>query len=482
MNKKRYILGIKLGLLFLVISGAGIAASYFLDDTAVVYQNFINDLAKQASNQVGQVAFTDKKEDKKMAIAYFPIDDKGQEIEILSKPMRALFAQKIGDKALNVYQYNVEKVLPNVKAYQLYQVGYDFSGGRYRKSVEKVFATLYQNEHGEFLNLKSFLESSLDVDDVAKLIKEGINESTLSQQDKEQLLKQIDVQGIEPLTYVYTKAALSLFYQRENGQVNLVELSAQKIVPYFKEGFVLDTYKEHYQANVVAIREKREKTRVEKLAQIVQKINARTPSQKIALTFDDGPSEQTTPQVLDILKQHGIKATFYIVGSKVQGNEAILKRIVDEGHELGNHSWNHPDLTTLSMEEAKAQIENTQRAIEQVTGGIKAKSLRPPYGAINATLDKQFDLPLAMWNVDSLDWQSHSAEKIINVVSHTVSAGGIILTHDIHQDTVDALHRLIVSLKEKGYEFATFSEMFQPEELVGGIMYFGANDTRLLGQ
>lgn len=189
------------------------------------------------------------------------------------------------------------------------------------------------------------------------------------------------------------------------------------------------------------------------------------PNKKyIALTFDDGPSDQTTPKVLDILKSQNVPATFFMLGQQVEKFPKIAQQIKENGHELGDHSYSHPDLVTLSEDEIRKQIENTEIAIYKATGSLP-KSVRPPYGSVNATIAPTIGLPVSQWSIDSFDWKSHNAQKITAEIRNQAFNGGIILMHDIHPETVEALPTVINNLKKDGYEFLTVSQILKHEPL-----------------
>jgi peptidoglycan-N-acetylglucosamine deacetylase len=177
----------------------------------------------------------------------------------------------------------------------------------------------------------------------------------------------------------------------------------------------------------------------------------------LALTFDDGPNATVTPQILDILARQQVKATFFVIGLHVPGNEALLQREHREGHEIGNHSWSHPDLTTLSPEGVADQIEATQRVI---TGaGVPApKILRPPYGAVNDMVMSRSNLSIVRWNVDTQDWMLRDPAKIDAALLGAARPGAIILMHDIYPTTVAALEPALVQLKQH-YQFVTVSQL-----------------------
>ena len=182
----------------------------------------------------------------------------------------------------------------------------------------------------------------------------------------------------------------------------------------------------------------------------------------IALTFDDGPSSNLTPRLLDILKARGIKATFFVLGQCVVANPDILKRAVAEGHEIGNHSWDHKALTKGGGSGVASEVNQTNAAIEQA-GGKKPSLIRPPYGATNTTITKrlneEFGLKVILWDVDPLDWKVRNSAHVSSEILKHTQAGSIILAHDIHPTTIDAMAETIDALKEKGFKFVTVSEL-----------------------
>ncbi len=182
----------------------------------------------------------------------------------------------------------------------------------------------------------------------------------------------------------------------------------------------------------------------------------------VAITFDDGPSAKLTPALLDMLKQRGIKATFFVVGQNAAEYPDILKRAVAEGHEIGNHSWSHLQLNRLSESGLAAQIEKTNAAIRAAIGHDPVV-MRPPYGATNAKLDRRFNekwgLKVILWDVDPLDWKYRNSARVQNAILSQARPGSIILVHDIHATSVAAMPAVLDGLLAKGYKFATVSEL-----------------------
>ena len=182
----------------------------------------------------------------------------------------------------------------------------------------------------------------------------------------------------------------------------------------------------------------------------------------IAMTFDDGPSPETTPRLLDILKQRNIKATFFMIGQNAERNPDIVKRILADGHEIGNHSWTHPQLAKLPDDRVTEEIIKTQNAIKNASG-YTPKLLRPPYGSITARqkewIENQFGLSVILWSVDPFDWKRPGASVIEQRILAGARPGAIILSHDIHKQTVDSMPATLDALAAKGYQFVTVSQL-----------------------
>lgn len=183
----------------------------------------------------------------------------------------------------------------------------------------------------------------------------------------------------------------------------------------------------------------------------------------IALTFDDGPNYNTN-KVLDVLAKYNVKATFFVLGSKVMNNKKILKREYDSGMEIGNHTFNHLLLTKYKENVIKDEIDNTSSVIFEVTGRYP-KLLRPSYGAYNNTIKKIGDMPIIIWDIDTLDWKYHNSKRIASRVINKVKDGDIILMHDIYSATANSLNIIIPELQNRGYTFVTVPELFYYKEI-----------------
>jgi len=178
----------------------------------------------------------------------------------------------------------------------------------------------------------------------------------------------------------------------------------------------------------------------------------------VALTFDDGPDNNLTPRLLTILRENHILATFYVLGSRVVASPNIIRDMQRDGHEIGNHTWGHPDLTKLSSDAITREIERTDQALRVITGETP-RTIRPPYGAINQRVRRSFNRPFVLWDVDTLDWLHRSVSWIVNSVTSQVRPGSIVLMHDIHPTTIAAVPLIIKQLMASGYVFATVSQL-----------------------
>lgn len=181
-------------------------------------------------------------------------------------------------------------------------------------------------------------------------------------------------------------------------------------------------------------------------------------NKKIALTFDDGPNTRVTPQILKTLKQYNTKATFFVLGQEVERNPKLAKQIVTEGHQIANHSWNHRDLARLSIQNVQTDLLKTNQMIQRVTG-VAPKVYRPPYGSMNNAMRNKINMRPILWSVDTLDWKHRNLTQTVNYVKNGARPGGIILMHDIHQTTANALENVIVYLRSQGYTLVTVDQL-----------------------
>lgn len=181
----------------------------------------------------------------------------------------------------------------------------------------------------------------------------------------------------------------------------------------------------------------------------------------VALTFDDGPTTTVTNRILDVLEQYNAKATFFVVGNRLgsTGCKSTVARAYTLGCEIGNHSYTHPKLNTLSAAEIQKEITKTNDAITKIIGA-PVTLFRPPYGFINDTVRAYANAPLIFWSVDPEDWNSRNAAKVYKHVMSKVKDGDIILMHDLYNSTAEACEALVPALLAEGYQLVTVSELF----------------------
>ena len=198
-----------------------------------------------------------------------------------------------------------------------------------------------------------------------------------------------------------------------------------------------------------------------------------TPSKnQVALTFDDGPDIRFTPQVLDVLANHDVKATFFLMGARAKAHNELTKRIHEEGHAIGNHTYWHPNLPIEGLERLHWELSETEQVIKDIIG-FKPRLFRSPYGALNEEMVEMLgskNNTVIGWDVDSLDWKQQGAEVIFDNVLSNAEFGSIILMHDGGDwsmdltGTVQALDKIISKLKDDGTTFVTIPELIEVPE------------------
>ena len=188
-----------------------------------------------------------------------------------------------------------------------------------------------------------------------------------------------------------------------------------------------------------------------------RKIDEKKPM--VALTFDDGPNGTATPKILNTLEKYGVVATFFDLGQNIANFPKVVKREEELGCEVASHTYSHKNLNTLSTNQIQNDLNKAIKAYENVLGH-KPALVRPPYGNANATVKKAINYPLINWDIDTLDWKSRNANKILKEIhKYSDYDGRIILMHGIYDSTADAVARLVPELINKGYQLVTVSEL-----------------------
>jgi peptidoglycan/xylan/chitin deacetylase (PgdA/CDA1 family) len=187
----------------------------------------------------------------------------------------------------------------------------------------------------------------------------------------------------------------------------------------------------------------------------------------LAMTFDDGPHPSLTPKLLDILKARNIKCTFFVIGKQVKMYPNIIRRMIAEGHEVANHTWTHASLTSRSDEQIRSELKQSEDALVEVAN-YRPQLIRPPYGAINTRIKQlmysEFGYPTIMWSVDPQDWRRPGVSVVTSRLVNGAHPGAIMLAHDIHPPTIEAMPAMFDQLLAKGYQFVTVSQLLNMEK------------------
>lgn len=194
----------------------------------------------------------------------------------------------------------------------------------------------------------------------------------------------------------------------------------------------------------------------------------------VALTFDDGPAAGVTDRLLNILKEKQVVATFFVLGTNAERVPDLVRRAATEGHEIGNHTMTHRDLSRLDKNSIVMEVRGVEMILKRILGVEKNWLVRPPYGAVGDLVSREVGQPMINWNVDPLDWKYRDSRRIYQQVLNQVNDGAVVLMHDLYQTTVDAVPGIIDYLKSAGYEMVTVSELakLRGVELEKGNLYF----------
>ncbi|MBD8005439.1 polysaccharide deacetylase family protein [Bacillus norwichensis] len=345
---------------------------------------------------------------------------------------------------------------------------YMINGGANGQNTVKVFNI--DIEHDRFLKIRDILDLNQDhLEGIQKTIwKELHNQKDIQPYLLVEEFNQW-VKHPEDWEWSIDRKNFSLYideYQIAEGAAGAIEIDipVEKMYIYLQE-------------DVDSFLKMPKEQRLEK-EKIIQKEQLKLdPDGKyVALTFDDGPSADVTPRVLKTLKEHNAKATFFMLGNQVDFYPELARKVAEDGHEIGNHSKSHPNLSKLGLEKIKEEMNYTKEKIVEATG-ITPRLLRPPYGAYNdhfLTYAKDNGDSIILWSVDSLDWKSRNAFSVKKKVESSVAPGGIVLMHDIHPSTADALPSLLTQLEKEGYQFVTVSQLLNWKKEQGIGPHFGS--------
>ncbi|WP_314990170.1 polysaccharide deacetylase family protein [uncultured Gemella sp.] len=328
-----------------------------------------------------------------------------------------------------------ESNFANVSELSVEKVTHKISDKNVEAATESNLSSIFLTNDGKLFTLSSLFASPDDAKKkfLFKIQKQLEGRGVSEAEGKDAVVKLRD-QDMADWKFTYGESKFNINIDPKVGEVSSVEVPMADLHKYITESYLkgedLEKYKEYVK--------KRDR-------------------KAVALTFDDGPNPQTTPVALELLKKYKAKGTFFMVGRSVAGNEDLIKQVVAEGHQIGNHSWDHPVLTTISLEQAKKQINDTTEALKKASGQ-DVHIMRPPYGAINGAIQAAVDQSFILWDIDTLDWKNRNTASIMKEVRKT-QPGSIILMHDIHQTSIDALPSILQYLTEQGFEMVTVDEL-----------------------
>lgn len=205
-------------------------------------------------------------------------------------------------------------------------------------------------------------------------------------------------------------------------------------------------------------------TPIEPVAPVTSAIPLEVPQEDsvpvVAITFDDGPRKSTTTKLLDALALREVPATFFLVGNRIQGQESLVQRMEQEGHQIGIHTYDHVLLRDLSFDEFQAQVERCRDSLEEILPEEEFW-LRPPYGILDRQMATWANSPIILWSLDPEDWKDDDVSRIVQTVLEEVEDGDIILMHDLYASSVDAAIQVVDALLEQGYCFLTVEELLE---------------------
>lgn len=339
-------------------------------------------------------------------------------------------------KAIEFYGViNKESDFTAVKEVSLKKVLYKIESKKISAAEESIVSSIYLDKDNNEFTLSSLFTSPDDAKQKFLVrIREQLAVQGASEEDINKIITKLRDKDMATWKFTYNNSKFSIAVESNTSEINSVDISINDLYKYIDETYLKGEDLEKYK---VYIKKRSRKA--------------------VALTFDDGPNPNTTPVALELLKKYNAKGTFFMVGKAVAGNEEIIKQVVAEGHQIGNHSWSHPLLTKISLEQAKSQINDTTEALKKASGQ-DVHIMRPPYGGINATIQAAVDQSFILWDVDTLDWKNRNTASIMKEV-RKARPGSIILMHDVHQTSINALPSVLQYLTEQGFELVTIDEL-----------------------
>lgn len=320
----------------------------------------------------------------------------------------------------------------------------------------ETFLKNIKNYHQEFQKL---------IDETTVLANEAKDKKIDLEEESIQIIDSINSEDLNPKSFEMANISI----QKKEAVLKLKQQLGIKIKTYEQE-------QEQKRLAIEAQKQQEDPTpTLPDISKQVQIVNSNVNcdiSKCIAITFDDGPKPSTTNRLLDILEERNVPATFYVLGQMIDKHPDIIKDMHARGHEIGNHTQNHKNLTKISPTEIEAEIDKVNKSIYNLIGYYPS-TMRPPYGAVNDNVTKYSNLPIVNWSIDPYDWRDRNSDTVASRVVNSAKPGAIILLHDIHSTTVDATPKILDHLIAKGYVFVTVSHLLDidSQDLPVGVIY-----------
>lgn len=457
----------------LVVAAVAGGAYYFFDQEhqAAVrqeqYENGATNLLaeiQEERNQSGVVDTLTKKDDTNLkTVVYTPKNTDGHlpmkdpEASLNALVEKAKKTVKDDEKAVIVGKLDVDTVSDQLDIYQLVAQRYRWDGKKESFITEKAItgeASYIYHKTGKPVSIKELIPEEADLLGIQQVIQQKILDDA---KDPAAIFdKVLDMPRISMENKIeYSPEKLTITLPKNDTGTKKITLAYKDIAAFINTSLV----------DAEALQDP-------------DKVTLDPNKKYVALTFDDGPNYATTGKVLDILKEKKATATFFLLGQNIAGNEALVKRMVDEGMDVGSHSYDHPYLPNLSDEQIQEQVRKTDKAIFEACGKL-ATNFRAPYGAAGQQTARVIGKPLIHWSVDSQDWELKNVAATVARVKDTLYEGSIVLMHDIHQTTVEALPQIIDNMRQEGYEFVSVDTLLQQTQKPL-YTYFGENDFRII--
>ena len=367
--------------------------------------------------------------------------------------------------AINYPITNINVLDDAISAY-INKTYYNFKNMKYDGKPELNISYTYKEVNEDIVNvsLKTEIIADKEINKIKTFTYNKTNNKFLTMEDLVEDLDGLDYEIKKELLEKYQDADMDYL---SNVSYDYFTIDDENLTLYFNPAEIKSTHDELIYLDIpldsLKLLVDIDKNKGNDTYLSIKKKNVSLDDKVVALTFDDGPSKYTS-KILDVLDKYKASATFFLIGNKVDFYGDVLRRMLKEGSEIGNHSYDHKLLTRLSKEEFQEEIDKTQKAIYDVTG-FTPTLFRPTYGGYTSVLKSYTDLKFVLWDVDSRDWQVKSKDKIMKNILPNVKSGSIILMHDNHEYSLNALEDLIKELKGQGYKFVTVSELLELKNL-----------------